>query len=176
MFAVELADDRPIRLRIKLEPDDLGGSLVAFVKEIAEPGSTIVTDGRKGHLTLARAGFEHRRIVEGRGKAFRDPVPHARIAIGNCKAWLTGTHKGVWRRHLVAYLDEFDFRYNRRRNLALAFRILLGFDVARPATTCATITGARDMPKIVDTPSTATRKATAKAATAAAAEVPSCGR
>jgi transposase-like protein len=159
VFAVELSGDSPQRLRVKLVPDDTGDTLVGFIKEVVAPGSTIVTDGWRGYLSLTREGYVHKRIVEGSGKAFVNPVPHVHIAIGNCKAWLIGTHKGVWRRHLGAYLDEFVFRYNRRRNLALAFRTLLGFGANRPATTYATITGAQDMPKIIYTPSKAVRKA-----------------
>jgi len=172
VFAVELHDGKAVRLRIKLVPDDTSESLVGFVKEIAEPGSTIVTDGWPSYMALPAAGFVHRRIVEGSGKDFRNPVPHVHMAIGNCKAWLIGTHKGVWRRHLGAYLDEFVFRYNRRRNLGLAFRTLLGYGMGREATTYKTINGAQDMPKIIYTPSKATRKANANKAASVASRIP----
>jgi hypothetical protein len=36
-------------------------------------------------------------------------------AIGNLKRWLLGTHHGVGRNQLQAYLDEFVFRHNRRK-------------------------------------------------------------
>ncbi len=153
VFAADLHDGSPIRLRIKLVPDDSAESLVGFVAEVAEPGSTVITDGWSAYLSLPAAGFIHRRIVEGKGKDFRDPVPHVHIAIGNCKAWLIGTHKGVWRRHLAAYLDEFVFRYNRRHNLGLAFRTLFGLGLNRGPTTYETINGAQDLPKIIYTPS-----------------------
>jgi transposase-like protein len=159
VFAVELTGDVPQRLRVKLVPDDTADSLVGFIKEVVEPGSTIITDGWNSYRGLPREGYTHKRIVEGKGAAFINPVPHTHIAIGNCKAWLIGTHKGVWRRHLGAYLDEFVFRYNRRRNLALAFRTLLGYGASRGPTTYETINGAQDMPKIVFTPSKATRNA-----------------
>jgi len=153
VFAVETNAHVPKRLRAKLVPDDTAASLVGFVKEVAEPGATIITDGWKAYLGLPKAGFAHTRIVEGTGRKFVNPVPHTHTAIGNCKAWLIGTHKGVWPRHLAAYLDEFVFRYNRRHNLPLAFRTLLGFGVSRGPTTYETINGAQDLPKIVYTPS-----------------------
>jgi len=153
VFAVEISAGRPLRLRVKLVPDDLAVSLVGFVEEIAEPGSTIITDGWKPYMSLTKAGFVHRRIVEGKGEGFVNSVPHAHIAMGNCKAWLIGTHKGVWPRHLPAYLDEFVFRYNRRHNLPLAFQTLLGLGVSRGPTAYETINGAQDIPKIVYTPS-----------------------
>jgi transposase-like protein len=153
VFAVEIRDERPQRLRIKLVPDDTAASLIGFIEEVAEPGSTIVTDGWRGYSPLPRHGFVHQRVVSGKGDKFVNPVPHTHVAIGNLKSWLIGTHKGVWKRHLAAYLDEFVFRYNRRRDLALAFRTLLGFGATREPTTYATIRGAGDLPKIVYTPS-----------------------
>lgn len=153
VFAVEIRGGRPQRLRIGLVPDDTGASLVGFIKEIAEPGSTIITDGWKGYASLTREGFVHQRVVSGKSAAFVNPVPFVHVAIGNLKSWLIGTHKGVWRRHLAAYLDEFVFRYNRRRDLALAFRTLLGFGATRGPTTYETIRGASDMPKVIYTPS-----------------------
>lgn len=95
----------------------------------------------------------HLRIVSGRGDTFTNPVPDTHVAIGNLKVWLIGTHKGVRKRHLAAYLDEFVFRYNRRRDLVLAFRTLLGYGATLEPTTYATIRGANDLPKIVYTPS-----------------------
>lgn len=80
-------------------------------------------------------------------------MPNVHQAIGNLKAWLIGTHKGVTRRHLAACLDEFVFRFNRRHNLAAAFQTLLGLGAMREPTTYDTITGAKDIPRIIYTPS-----------------------
>jgi hypothetical protein len=41
----------------------------------------------------------------------------------------------VRRKHLQSYLDEFAFRFNRRRTRHTAFRSLLGIVVARKPTT-----------------------------------------
>jgi hypothetical protein len=84
-------------------------------------------------------------------------VPHLDHTIGNLKAWLTGTRKGVSRHHLGAYLDEFVFRQNRRLNLAAAFQTLPGLGTTRDATTYETITGAKDIPGV---PYTLSRKRT----------------
>ena len=45
---------------------------------------------------------------------------------GNLKTWLRGTHHGVGPQHLQSYLDEFTFRFNRRRTPMAAFQTLLG--------------------------------------------------
>lgn len=53
----------------------------------------------------------------------------------NLKTWALGVYHGLRRKHVQAYLDEFVFRFNRRRTRHAAFRTLLGSGVAiTPAT------------------------------------------
>jgi hypothetical protein len=42
------------------------------------------------------------------------------------KVWALGVYHGLRRNHLQSYLDEFVFRFNRRRTRHAAFRSLLG--------------------------------------------------
>ena len=49
--------------------------------------------------------------------------------------WLRGTHHGVDPKHLQASLDEFTFRFNRRRTPMAAFQSLLGLTGAHGPTT-----------------------------------------
>ncbi len=44
----------------------------------------------------------------------------------NLKTWVLGVYHGLRAKHLQAYLDEFVFRFNRRRTRHAAFRSLLG--------------------------------------------------
>lgn len=155
VLALEVSDGHPGRLRVRLVPDDSANSLVGFVSEVVEVGSTVITDGWRGYLALTEAGFIHERIIEGLGASFVNPVPNLHHTIGNLKAWLDGTHKGVSHQHLPAYLDEFVFRHNRRLNLAAAFQTLLGLGTARSPTTYEMITGAKDTPLVIYTPSQA---------------------
>ena len=53
-------------------------------------------------------------------------MPLADRAIGNLQQWLIGTYHGVSKAQLQAYLDEFVFRHNRRRQPMAAFQTLLG--------------------------------------------------
>jgi hypothetical protein len=43
-----------------------------------------------------------------------------------------GAYHGLRRHHLPSYLDEFVFRFNRRRTRHAAFRSLLGIAAAQP--------------------------------------------
>ena len=70
-----------------------------------------------------------------------DVVPHAHRAISNLKAWLLGTHRGVGADQLPVYLDEFVFRWNRRRSPMVGFLTLLGLGTHREPTTYEEILG-----------------------------------
>jgi hypothetical protein len=47
---------------------------------------------------------------------------------------LIGTYYGVNKPQLQVYLDEFDFRHNRRKTAAAAFQTLLGLGTAQMST------------------------------------------
>ena len=50
---------------------------------------------------------------------------HIHRAFGNLKTWLNGTHHGVYPKYLQSYLDEFVFRFNRRKTPMAAFKRFL---------------------------------------------------
>jgi hypothetical protein len=54
---------------------------------------------------------------------------------GNRQTWLRETHHGVGHKHLQVYLDEFTFRFNRRRTPPAAFQTLLGLGTQQGPTT-----------------------------------------
>ena len=61
--------------------------------------------------------------------------PPGHRVISNLKVWLRGTNRGVSERQLQAYLDEFVFRFNRRRAPMAAFQTWLGIGASLPPTT-----------------------------------------
>jgi hypothetical protein len=67
-------------------------------------------------------------------------------AIGNLKQWLLGTHHGVGRHQLQAYLDEFVFRHNRRKQPMAAFQTLLGLGTKHKSTTYKEMRTRRTVP------------------------------
>ena len=124
--AVEVRGRASGRVRLRALPDVSAASLVSFVKDAVMPGSVAYTDGWGGYAQLGAMGYEHQvRLV----KAHQDPsraLPRVHRAISNLKTWLQGTHHGVSPKHLQPYLDEFAFRFNRRRAPMAAFQTLLG--------------------------------------------------
>jgi len=99
-------------------------SVTAFVKAQVEPGSTIRTDGLPVYPTLEREGFIHDRQPIKKRKAHL-VLPHVHTFISNLRSFVQGTHHGLAETHLQQYLDEFCYRFNRRRRRTELFDRLL---------------------------------------------------
>jgi transposase-like protein len=124
--AVEVRGKVAGRVRLHVIPDASARSLTGFVKRAIAPGTLIQTDAWQGYASLAELGFRHRRRIQGTPERAPTILPHIHRVFSNLKAWLGGTHHGVGHDHLQAYLDEFAFRFNRRRTPMAAFQTLLG--------------------------------------------------
>jgi transposase-like protein len=107
------------RIRMRRILDASAESLMPFIKEAIEPGSIIHTDGWLGYLPVEAAGYEHEvTLLKGKKKkAASELMPRVHRVASLLKRWLMGTHQGaVAQEHLDYYLDEFTFRFNRRRS------------------------------------------------------------
>lgn len=138
-IAVEVLEPKGFgRIRLQRIPDVSKASLIGFVKASVEPGATVCTDGWRSYLTLADHGYTHERIVMTDGDdAAHVAMPGAHRVASLLKRWLLGSHQGaVEPQHLDAYLNEFTFRFNRRRSQrrGLLFYRLLSQAVRTPPT------------------------------------------
>jgi transposase-like protein len=109
---------RRLRLAVTQRADAI--SIRRFLTAHVQAGSEIYTDGWKGYSKTALADYGHE---------LHEPETHAlhiHRAFGNLKTWLNGTHHGVDPKYLQNYLDEFVFRFNRRKTPMAAFQTLLG--------------------------------------------------
>src|SRR5271166_4727620 len=98
--------------------DRLSGTVVT---ENVQPGATVITDGWAAYRAISGKGYQHRPINQKAARAAgEDPdslLPGVHRVASLCKRWLLGTHQGsVDAAHLPAYLNEFVFRFNRRRS------------------------------------------------------------
>ncbi len=124
--AVEVRGRSTGRIRLGVVPDVSGLSLVGFVDASVAPGSTVRTDGWQGYAPLKQHGYDHRPMTQGAPKEAATLFPRVHRVFTHLKTWLWGTHRGVSRKHLPHYLNEFVFRFNRRRTPMAAFQSLLG--------------------------------------------------
>jgi transposase-like protein len=106
------------RIRMRRIIDASAENLTAFIKDSVQPGSTVHTDGWLGYAPLNRNGYPHEiTFLKGNKKTPSELLPRVHRVISLLKRWLLGTHQGaVSRKHLDYYLDEFTFRFNRRRS------------------------------------------------------------
>lgn len=106
------------RIRMRQIPDASAASLGAFLRDVIQPGTVIHTDGWRGYSDITAHGFVHEVT---KLKKYMEPaselLPRVHRVISLLKRWLLGTHQGaVSHKHLDYYLDEFTFRFNRRRS------------------------------------------------------------
>jgi len=127
------------RIRMRRIADASAASLMPFVQDSIEPASIVHTDGWLGYEPLGRNGYRHRiTFLRGQEKSPSDLLPRVHRVISLLKRWLLGTHQGaVSLAHLDYYLDEFTFRFNRRRSRSrgkLFFRLVQQAVAVGPAT------------------------------------------
>jgi len=111
------ADGRGMgRIRLRRVDDLTKVSLHGFIREAIEPGSTVRTDGLSAYEGLA--DYLHDPRVRGPDRRQASVLlPRVHRVASLLKRWLLGTHQGaVGHAHLDYYLDEFTFRFNRRRS------------------------------------------------------------
>lgn len=117
VIAVEVHSPKGFgRVRLRRLPDVSGASLVPFVCDVAEKGSTILTDGWGGYNQLSKYGYGHERVVlSDTGDPAHISMPGVHRIAALVKRWLLSTHQGSFSgKHLEYYLDEYTFRFNRR--------------------------------------------------------------
>ena len=106
------------RIRLRQIADAWAASLIPFVEDSVEPGSVVHTDGWRGYEPLEKKGYQHKvTVLRGQEESASELMPRVHRVASLLKRWLIGTHQGaVSRKHLDYYLDEFTFRFNRRRS------------------------------------------------------------
>ena len=131
MIAVAAEADGPGigRIRMRRIADASAENLIPFIEDSVEPGSVVHTDGWLGYQPLESRDYRHKiTFLKDNNKAASELMPRVHLAVALLKRWLLGTHQGgVSLEHLDAYLDEFAFRFNRRKSRSrgkLFYRLL----------------------------------------------------
>ena len=99
--------------------------LQGFVSQTIQPGSTVCTDGSAAYRDLK--DYNHQYQVQEQQPKGESVLPRVHRVVSLLKRWLLGTHQGaVENDYLDYYLDEFAFRFNRRKSASrgkLFFRL-----------------------------------------------------
>jgi transposase-like protein/Zn ribbon nucleic-acid-binding protein len=123
------------RIRLEAIPDAGSSSLIPFILKNVVPQSKVVNDGWAGYLPLSKEDFTHdnKSVKKDDGM-----LPRAHLVISLLKRRMLGTFQGsISRKYLEYYLDEFVFRFNRRKSKSRGklFRRLVEQAVITPPVT-----------------------------------------
>lgn len=114
------------RIRLRRIADTNRATLHGFIADSIEPGSTVVSDGLQAYRELD--GYVHDRQIQKHQPAdAAHGLPRVQRVISLLKRWLLGPHQGaIAHEYLQNYLEEFTFRFNRRKSASrgkLFFRL-----------------------------------------------------
>jgi hypothetical protein len=121
--AVEVDGGKPRRARLKVIEGFGKEEIHAFVLGVVAPQTKLVTDDWASYQGIP--GVRHSAITVG-PMAAHIVLPWTHRLFSNLKRWGLGVYHGLRRTNLQHYLDEFVFRFNRRRTRHAAFNTLLG--------------------------------------------------
>jgi transposase-like protein len=117
IIAIEVMEKGTGRVRMSLISDASKRSLGKFISENIKKGSTLITDGWKGYAGISNKGYAH--IIEEKTRVLdgEEIMPNVHRIASLLKRWLLGTHQNyIGEQYLSYYLDEYTFRYNRRKS------------------------------------------------------------
>jgi transposase-like protein len=121
LAAVETTPEgKPVRLKLRRATSFCRRAVEGFAKRSLDPACAVVSDGLGCFAAVTKAGCQHRVIKTGSGaRAARTPAfKWVNTTLGNIKAAITGTYRAIAPKHVPRYLAEFEYRFNRRYDLA----------------------------------------------------------
>ena len=119
LVAAEIRGRGTGRIRLQKIPDHSETSIKAGIRQVVAVGSELVTDGAHAYKALVPHGYRlNRTVLEGKGRqASNVALPRVHLITSLLKRWLLGTYHGrPSGPQLDHYLDEYTFRFNRRRS------------------------------------------------------------
>ena len=128
------------RVRLAHAENNDEPTLKSFANGQVAVDAHVVTDGLASYNERSLCARSHDMIMQTKAeRRENDALQACHWAISLLKRWLLGTHAGAVReKHLQAYLDEFAFRYNRRKTAGvgrIAARVIEQLVARKPLTT-----------------------------------------
>ena len=105
------------RVRLGRLAKGSASALIGFVQNHLDGGETAHTDGWRGYAQLGKTSYHHIvSVLSQLDQTAAEVLPRVHLIFSLLKRWILGTHQGsVSLKHLEGYLEEFTFRFNRRR-------------------------------------------------------------
>src|ERR1700738_3455580 len=131
--AVETTPEgKPIRLKLRRVKGFRRAEIATLAQRNFHPASTVVSDGLHCFTGVGNAGCVHQPIITGSGRkaALNPAFKWVNTTLGNIKSAITGTYRAIRDKHVPRYFAEFEYRFNRRYDLA-AMMPRLGYVAVR---------------------------------------------
>lgn len=134
------ADGQAIYTRLDVLPDWKVPTVTRWAVKALMPSTHVVSDGLTSFKGVKSADCSHEPIIHNKGTA-KENVQHARFKaintlLGNLKMWMNTTFRGFKTGHYAPhYLAEFQYRFNRRFDLAKLMPSLLASCAFQPPAT-----------------------------------------
>jgi transposase-like protein len=137
VIAVEVNGKGAGRVRMARIPNMTKDTLTGFILDNVERGSIVRTDGWIGYFDVGRYRYTHEVTnISASGDPANIAFPDVHRVASLLKRWLLGTHQGgISKDQLDYYLDEFTFRFNRRKSKhrgMLFYRLIEGAVATEP--------------------------------------------
>jgi transposase-like protein len=119
--------ERGGKIRFRVIPNRRGPALSREVRANVDPSSILFTDDWQAYKPLRREHLDHKIINHSAGEYVVGDVYTNTIegAFGNLKTGMRGVYKKVSPAYLQAYLDEYAWRHNAKRDDGALFLQLL---------------------------------------------------
>jgi transposase-like protein len=109
------------RLRMEHSPDMTKRSVKSFSDRNLDLSSGVTTDGYRSFSAKTLGPRSHHQHIQKKKRHISvDPLQQVHFALSLFKrCWIGTYHGAISDKHLQVYLDEFEFRYNRRKTVGV---------------------------------------------------------
>lgn len=118
VIAVETREGKPIHMQLRRVESFSKKAIEAYAAANLKPGSWVISDGLGCFLGAKDAGMKHLPVVTGGGRPEHPFFKWVNIGLGNIKSAIVGTCRSFDSRHCDRYLAAYEWRFNRRFDLA----------------------------------------------------------
>lgn len=118
VIAVATRDGKPTFMHLRPVTGFTKAALKAYGERSIAPGALVVSDGLSCFEGLGEAGLLHLAFPTGGGRPKDRRFKWVNTSLGNIKSALAGTCRSCDAQHAARYLAAFEWRFNRRFDLA----------------------------------------------------------
>ena len=113
------------RIRLHVALDFSAYSLETFILDSVEPGSTIVTDSWRSYNFIQDAQWAHEKVNLSTSSKDNESLYGVHLVTSLIKRIIRGTfHERFEPKYLQNYLDEYVFRFNRRKSKSIGKKFM----------------------------------------------------